>query len=103
MLLWLVARIIYFSVVFFGSVALPDPQTFICFAEIVQNLPIVLMYLCVSIFHRFLLRMYIVMIKRDTKQLRFWINFYCYFMATMELVSEMGETTAICMNYKLVH
>lgn len=59
------------------------------------------MYICLIVFHRFLLRIYKVMIERDQPKKLFYIEVYFWSMLAMLIISQAISTTAICVNYEV--
>ena len=76
------------------------PST-ICVLTVLQNLPVLLMYICLIVFHRFLLRIYKVMTERDQPKKLFYVEVYFWSMLAMLIISQAISTTAICVNYEV--
>ena len=60
---------------------------YICFLDIMQNLPVYLMYYCFMIVHRTLLNFYVTTLKKDIKERLRKVNVYFYTMAIIITVS----------------
>ena len=76
------------------------PST-VCVLTVLQNLPVLLMYVCLIVFHRFLLRIYKVMTERDQPKKLFYVEVYYWSMLAMLIISQAISTTAICVNYEV--
>ena len=86
--LWLMTRILYFAVSFFSfQNRVRSAQFTVCTLEILQNLPVLLMYICFVVFHRFLLRIWTVMIGKDTPQRRRCIDVYFWVFTSIYTIS----------------
>ena len=98
-LIWLIMRILYFSVSLY---TIEPSKSTICVLEVMQNLPIFCIYICILICHRFLLNMYAVIQKREqTRRLR-RINVYFWVGAIFNFISIAFDTTVICANYNVI-
>ena len=97
--LWLLARISYFLI---ADLSLPLKKDTICALTVLQNLPVLLMYVCFMVFHRFLLRIYKIMVKRDTPGRLRCIDIYFWTMMTILLSSQIMSTTTLCVDYDAV-
>jgi len=98
--LWLVARILYFSMVFFDPMNMEFGR-FACILEVVQNLPVFLMYVCFMVFHRFMLRVWCIMIYKDTPRRYFWVSVYFWVFTAIYFISQSLQTSVICIDYTL--
>ena len=61
-ILWIFSRIMYFSTAYFQR---HGTQAFICELEILQNIPVFLMYFCFIVVQRVILKSYVVMEKKE--------------------------------------
>ena len=59
------------------------------------------MYVCLIVFHRFLLRIYKVMNEREQPKKLFYVEVYFWSMIAMLVISQAISTTSICINYKI--
>ena len=61
-ILWITSRIIYFTTAYF---TVKPTKAFICELEILQNIPVFLMYFCFIVVQRVILKSYVVMEKKE--------------------------------------
>ena len=59
------------------------------------------MYISFMVFHRFLLRIWCIMIDKDTPKRYFWVSVYFWVFSTIYFVSQALQTSVICYDYKL--
>ena len=62
-----------------------------------------MMYVCFMVFQRFLLRIWSVMISKNTPRRRFWIDVYFWVFTAIYFSSQVFNTTAICVDYTLAN
>ena len=74
-LVWIGFRIAYFYIGYWN--VKPYAST-ICALEFLQNIPVALMYVCFVVFQMFLMRIYIILVKKDTTRNRLYIYIYLW-------------------------
>ena len=82
-------RIVFFSISYIDFIYESPSWLAICTLEILQNIPVILMYYCYSVFHAFLLRIYIILKRKDTAKNRRYINIYLIFWFVLLFLSEI--------------
>ena len=92
-IIWNFSRILYFSIVYLNSY---PTEPFICSLELLQNLPVLMMYICFIVFHRFLLNLYMVMHQMDIKKRLRQVSVYFWTMALVYTVSQVISTSIVC-------
>jgi len=79
-LMWISFRIAFLSTSFFEF----EPSVgLICSLELLQDLPVLLMFFCILLFHRFLLNIYAVILKVDLKKRQRQASRYFWIMSAV--------------------
>ena len=68
----------------------------VCGLDILQNLPVLLMYVCIIVFHRFLLNTYAVIIKKKLQRRLCQVSCYFWSMGALYVASQLISTVLVC-------
>jgi len=78
------SRIVYFATAFLHK---KNTREYICELEMLQNLPIFLMYFCFLVVHRVILNAHVVMMNQEVAKRKRRVSIYFWVMFSLYLVS----------------